>query len=249
MISGHTMPESRVTIVLVHGANHGGWCWERVVPLLEAAGYEVRTPTLTGLAERSDELTPEVGLAEHVDDIVGLVEGENLESVVLVGHSAGGAVLPGVADRCKDRLKQLVYLDAFVIHDGESLMDLEPPDAQEAFLAVAREQGDGWRIPPQEQALERWGLVDPFDRDWVWEHVTDMPLKVCTDPVQAPLRTASGLPRTFIDLTDPKNPGIVPSTHRARAEGMEMREITTGHDAMITAPSELAQLLDEIASR
>lgn len=243
------MAEPRTTIVLVHGSNHGGWCWERVVPLLESAGYEVRTPTLKGLAERADELTPEVGLPDHVDDIVGLLEGEDLQSVVLVGHSAGGSVLPGVADRCEDRLKELVYLDAFVIDEGESLMDVEPPDSREAFMAIAREQGDGWRIPPQKQALERWGLDDPADREWVWERLTDMPLKVSTDPVEAPLGAVNRLPRTFIDLTDPKNPGVIPSTERARAEGMEMREIATGHDAMVTAPAELAGLLDEIARR
>ena len=243
------MPERRATIVLVHGSNHGGWCWERVVPLLEAGGYEVRTPTLKGLAERADELTPEVGLPDHVDDIVGLLEGEDLRSVVLVGHSAGGSVLPGVADHCEDRLKELVYLDAFVIHDGESLMDVEPPASREAFLTIAREQGDGWRIPPQKQALERWGLDDPADREWVWERLTDMPLKVSTDLVEAPLGAVNRLSRTFIDLTDPKNPGVIPSTDRARAEGMEMREIATGHDAMVTAPAELAELLDEIARR
>jgi len=243
------MAESRTTIVLVHGSNHGGWCWERVVPLLEAEGYEVRTPTLKGLAERANELTPEVGLPDHVKDIVGLLEGEDLESVVLVGHSAGGSVLPGVADQCEGRLKGLVYLDAFVIHDGESLMDVEPPDSREAFTAIALEQGDGWRIPPQEQALERWGLDDPADREWVWECLTDMPLKAVTDPVEAPRGAVKRLPRTFIDLTDPKNPGLSPSTERARAEGMEMREIPTGHDAMVTAPAELAGLIGELASR
>lgn len=243
------MPEPRNTIVLVHGSNHGGWCWERVVPLLEADGHAVHTPTLKGLAERADELTPEVGLSDHVDDIVGLLEGEDLQSVVLVAHSAGGAVMPGVADRCEGRLKRVVYLDAFVVHDGESLMDVEPPDSRQAFLDVAGEQGDGWRIPAQESALKRWGLEDPADREWVWERLTDMPLKATTDRVEAPLGAVNRLPRTFIDLTDPKNPGLIPSTDRARTEGMEMREIATGHDAMVSAPAELAELIDEIASR
>lgn len=243
------MPEPRTTIVLIHGSNHGGWCWERVVPLLEDAGYEVRTPTLPGLAERANELTPELGLSDDVDDISGLLEGEDLNSVVLVGHSAAGAVLPGIADRCEDRIGHLVYLDAFVLHDGESVMDLEPPDSREAFLAAAREQGDGWKIPVQKGVLERWGLNDPVDREWVWAHLTEMPLKPTTDPVQAPLGAAQRLPRAFIDLTDPKNPGLIPSTERARLEGMEMHEIATGHDAMVTAPAELAEILDEIASR
>ena len=134
------------------------------MPLLEAAEHSVHAPTLTGLAERAGELTPEVGLSTHVDDVAGLLEAEDLRDVTLVGHSYAGAVITGVADRCPGRIARLVYLDAFLPGDGESVMDLEPPESRQAFFDVAREQGDGWKIPPQEAFLDRWGLTDPNDR-------------------------------------------------------------------------------------
>lgn len=234
------------TFVLVHGSNHGGWCWERVTPLLEAAGHSVYAPTLTGLAERADELTPEVGLSTHVSDITELIEGEDLRGVTLVGHSYAGAVIIGAAEIVCDRIARLVYLDAFLPRDRESVLDTEPPQSREAFLQIAREQGDGWRVPPQKSLLDRWGLTNPVDRAWVWENLTDMPLLASTEPLSAPTNAARSLPRTFIDLTAPKNAGTVPASERAREEGIKMLEIATGHDAMVSAPVELAALLDEI---
>lgn len=234
--------------VLVHGSNHGGWCWDRVVPLLGEAGFKAHAPTLKGLAERADELTPEVGLPDHVDDVASLIEREDLTDVILVCHSAAGAVIPGVAERCEKRISGLVYLDAFVARDGESVMDVEPPESRDYFLTVAREQGDGWRIPAAEAALERWGITDPNDRQWVLGHLTDMPLKAATDPVDAPGGAAMRIPRTFIELTDPRNPGLAPSLERAREEGMRVMSIATGHDAMVSAPDQLAEALITIAT-
>src|SRR5438128_128006 len=103
------------TFVLVHGAWHGGWCWKRVTPLLRAAGHEVYATTLTGLGERVHLASPNVGLALHVQDVVGVLEYEDLRDVILVGHSYGGIVISGVADRVPERLRHLVYLDALVL--------------------------------------------------------------------------------------------------------------------------------------
>jgi len=220
-----------------------------VVPLLEGAGHEVFAPSLPGMAERAVELTPEIGLSTHVDDVVELLDGEDLQDVTLVGHSYAGAVITGVAELRPERIARLVYLDAFTPGDGESVMDMEPPASREAFGRVVREQGDGWRVVAQEEYLERWGLTDPDDRAWVWPRLTDQPFLSCTEAVKAPNHVARKLPRTFIDLTGPKNSGLVPSTERARAEGVEMLEITTGHDAMVTAPEQLAEMLAGIATR
>ncbi|MFM9127407.1 MAG: alpha/beta fold hydrolase [Solirubrobacterales bacterium] len=237
------------TLVLIHGSNHGGWCWERVVPLLEGAGHEVFAPSLPGMAERAGELTPEAGLSTHVDDVVELLDGEDLQDVTLVGHSYAGAVITGVAELRPERIARLVYLDAFTPGDGESVMDMEPPASREAFERVVREQGDGWRVVAQEEYLERWGLTDPDDREWVWARLTDQPFLSCTEKVSAPGNVARQLPRTFIALTRPRNAGLAPSTERARSEGFEMLEIATGHDAMVTEPARLAEMLSEIASR
>ncbi len=241
-------PASSATLVLVHGSNHGGWCWQRLTPLLEAAGHRVYTPTLTGLAERADELTREVGLSTHVADVAELIEAKDLEQVTLVGHSYAGAVVNGAAEVVADRIAQIVYLDAFLPRDGESVLDTEPPESREAFLKIAREQGDGWRLPPQQGFLDRWGLTDPADRSWVWEQLTDMPLLASTEPLSAPTAAARRLPRTFIDLVAPKNAGTVTATTRAREEGLEMLQIATGHDAMVTEPARLAELLEAIVA-
>ena len=112
------------TFVLVHGAWHGSWCWKRVRKALQDQGHQVFTPTLTGIAERSHLLSPTVNLDTHIDDVVNLIRWEELSDVVLCGHSYGGAVISGVADRIPDRIRSLVYLDAFLLEDGESLHDL-----------------------------------------------------------------------------------------------------------------------------
>jgi len=201
------------------------------------------------MAERADELTPEVGLTTHVDDVVELLDSEDLQDVTLVGHSYAGAVITGVAELRPERIARLVYLDAFMPDDGESVMDMEPPASREAFEQVVSDQGDGWRVVAQEEYLERWGVTDPDDRAWVWPRLTDQPYLSCTEKVIAPNHVARKLPRTFIDLTSPKNAGLLPSTERARSEGVEMMEIVTGHDAMVTAPEELAEMLAGIAAR
>ena len=219
------------------------------MPLLEEAGNSVYAPSLPGMAERADELTPEVGLTIHVDDVVELLDSEDLQDVTLVGHSYAGAVITGVAELRPERIARLVYLDAFMPDDGESVMDMEPEASREAFEQVVREQGDGWRVVAQEEYLERWGVTDPEDRAWVWPRLTDQPYLSCTEKVSAPGHVARQLPRTFVDLTSPKNTGLLPSTERARSEGVEMLEIATGHDAMVTEPERLAEMLAGIAER
>src|SRR5262245_30690572 len=123
------------SLVLVHGGWEAGWCWRKVVPLLRDAGHEVFAPTLTGLGERKHLASPEVGLDTHVQDIVGVLESEELDEVILVGHSYGGMVIAGVAERVPERLAQLVYLDAFVPEDGQSTLDLLPPEYQRDMTA------------------------------------------------------------------------------------------------------------------
>src|SRR5215211_1043953 len=120
------------TFVLVAGAWHGGWCWRKVTPLLRAAGHEVFAPTLTGLGERSHLAHPDVGLTTHIQDIVNLLEYEDLNDVVLVGHSYSGMVITGVAEQVPGRLAHLVYLDAFVPENGQALVDLLPPEGRQS---------------------------------------------------------------------------------------------------------------------
>jgi pimeloyl-ACP methyl ester carboxylesterase len=238
------------TFVLVHGGWHGGWCWQKVIPLLEAAGHAVYAPTLTGLAERASELSPEVGLDTHIQDIVGLLVGKDLHGVVLVGHSYGGMVITGVVDQAPERIAHLVYLDTFVPRDGESMVDVSPVVI---WLLRKQAQGDGWRIPSHGD----YGVTTEPDRSWVLRSVTPQPLKTLEQPLHLKNPAiVSTKPRTHIECTGRGDvfsrlrplmrrllaPRALPPTEA----GWRLRQLPTGHDAMITMPRELADLLLEV---
>jgi pimeloyl-ACP methyl ester carboxylesterase len=133
--------------LLVHGGWEAGWVWRTVEDHLRAEGHEVFRPTLTGLGERSHLLTPAVDLETHITDILNLIKWEKLRNVTLVGHSYGGMVVTGVADRVHDRVGSLIYLDAFIPKEGRSLLDLLPSERAAITLKLAQENGDGWRVP------------------------------------------------------------------------------------------------------
>ena len=239
------------TFLLVHGGWHGGWCWRKVTALLRNAGHEVFAPTLTGLGERAHRQSPDVGLETHVQDVLGVLKYEDLRDIVLVGHSYGGMVIAGAAERADDRLAHLVFLDAFVPTDGTSLWDLLPDDAaRERFETLAQTQGDGWRIPlPWESALRNWGVTSDDDLRWMVPRLTPHPLKTMQDRLP-PTRTADRLPRTFIHCQyKPVGDAFSRFAEAARAEGSGWRhhELDTGHDAMVTMPDELSELLVAIA--
>src|SRR6202040_1266512 len=139
---------NRATFVLVHGAWHGSWCWKRVRKALQARGHDVFTPTLTGVGERSHLLSPDVNLDTHITDVVNLIRWEELSDVVLCGHSYGGCVVTGVADRLPDRIGAMVYLDAFTPEDGESLLDILPGPKRIQLLEATAREGEGWMMPP-----------------------------------------------------------------------------------------------------
>ena len=232
--------------VLVHGAWHGGWCWRRVTPLLRTAGHEVYTPTLTGLGERAHLLSPDVGLDTHAQDITGVLEFEDLRDVTLVGHSYGGMVITAVAELAAARLAHLVYLDAFVPRDGECLLDFLPLEARERTLARARAEGEGWYLPPQRDA-HPYGITDPADVAWVGRKFTAQPLKTMQQPIRCANPAAAALPRTYVNCTATRY--FAHFAERARAApGWGYRELDAVHDAMVTAPRALADLLIEITS-
>ena len=150
--------------VLVHGAFHGGWYWRDVFAHLRAAGHEVFAPTLTGLGERRHLASPAVDLSTHVQDVANLLEWEDLQGVVLVGHSYGGMVITGVADRLAERLAALIYLDAAVPEDGQCVLDLQAPERRESILEEVVANG-GWLWPPR--TAEFYGVRDPAKQAWV----------------------------------------------------------------------------------
>ena len=234
------------TFVLVHGAWHGGWCWQKVIPFLEAAGHEVYAPTLTGLAERAAELSPDIGLDTHIQDIVGLLVEKNLHGVILVGHSYGGMVITGVVDQVPERIAHLVYLDTFVPRDGESMAGISPIVI---YLLRKQTRGDGWGV----DSRGTYGVTTEPDLSWVRSKVTPQPLKTFEQPLHLKNPAiVSAKPRTHIDCT---GGGFFFSLMRrilARRAlppteaGWRLRQLPTGHDAMITMPRELADLLLEV---
>ena len=239
------------TFVLVHGAWHGGWCWKRLTSLLRTtpvevgypAAHEVYTPTLTGLGERAHLLSPAIDLDTHVQDVVGLLNYEDLQEVILGGHSYGGMVITGVAERAAERLRHVVYLDAFLPQDGQSLLDLFPADAQARTLARAQAEGEGWYLPPLEQeAEEPFGVTDPKDILWLRSKLSAHPVKTFQQPISRRNPVAATLPHTFIECTG--TGWFAQFAERARSEpGWRHHELLTGHDAMITTPTDLAGLL------
>lgn len=232
------------TFVLVHGAWHGGWAWDRVAPLLRAAGHEVHAPTLTGLSERAHLLCPQVGLDTHVEDVVRLIDVLDLTGVVLVGHSYAGQVVTAVADRRPDALARRVYLDAFVGDDGETALGLQPEQIAHHWAESVAESGLGWLVPVRK--LSVLGVSEQTDVDWLTPKLTPHPWKTYTDP----LRLTGALDRVPAAFVECVSWMRVFRAHadRARARGWPVHELDTGHEAMVTAPKALAEVLLDLAT-
>jgi len=233
------------TFVLVHGAWHGGWCWDRVAPLLRAAGHEVHTPTLTGLSERAHLLTPLVGLETHVEDVVRLIDVLDLRDVVLVGHSYAGQVVTAVADRRPAAVTRRVHLDAFVGSDGEAARDLLPETVEHHWAESAAEQGFGWLVPVRK--LSVLGVTEQADVDWLLPKLTPHPWKTYTDPLRL-TGAVDEVSAAFVECVSWMRV-FRAQADRARERGWPVHELDTGHEAMVTAPKALADVLLELAPR
>ncbi|MEM8959647.1 MAG: alpha/beta fold hydrolase [Pseudomonadota bacterium] len=229
------------TFVLIHGLWHGGWCWARVADRLRAKGHRVSAPTLTGLGERSHLMGPDITMDTFVQDIVRHIEWEDLQDVFLVGHSFGGAPVTGAADLVADRIAALVYLDAIMLADGESWFDLLPEDIVEDRTAQARSSSGGLSLPPAPPAA--FGVTRPDDVAFLQPRLTPHPFATLSTPVRLRNPIANGRPATYIHCSDPVYPPADIAFERAKALGWPVREIATGHDAMVTAPAALAELL------
>jgi pimeloyl-ACP methyl ester carboxylesterase len=231
------------TFLVAHGAWSAGWAWTKMHPLMQASGHRLIAPTYTGLGEREHLATPEVNLETHIQDLLGVIKFEELDDIVLLAHSYGGMVATGVADRVPERIRKLIYLDAFVPQDGQSLFDL----SDEATLARFRKgltEGDGWRVPPMPIPAD----TSPEDKLWVERFRMPQPLH-CFD---TPLKLAQGdtkIPRSYIYALKaaPGDP-FRQFAERAKKENWDYREIDASHSAQITAPQALAGLLDTLTA-
>jgi pimeloyl-ACP methyl ester carboxylesterase len=249
----HAIPAnspSRPVFVLVHPAWHGSWCWKKVTPLLRAGGHDVFTPTLTGLGARSHLAHPMVGMETHVRDVVNLIEYEDLNRVILVGHSSAGALITGVADRAPERLSRLVYLDAFVPEDGQAIIDLLAPNRRQEMETLVRTEGYGWLLPrllpaPWEGIVrDVWRVSEEADLRWMLGRLCPAPFKMFTDPVRRRNPAAEKLPRTYIRCRRHQSPVFDRHAEMARqAADWRYRELASFHHPAVTTPRELAKLL------
>jgi pimeloyl-ACP methyl ester carboxylesterase len=235
------------TFVLVHGGAHGGWCYQRVARILRAADHEVYTPTMTGVGDRSHLVSPEIDLDFHIRDIVAVLHYEDLRDVILVGHSYGGMVITGVADRAPDRVGHLVYLDAAMPVNGEALAVRAAP-----LMNAARKEArviDGVELVlfPGTEPMPHYGVTDPDDIAWMDERLTAHPWKCFEQPLQVTNEKALWeIPQSVVCTTSllaTRDPVRMEPAARAG----RVWAIDTGHDLMITEPEWVADKLLRVA--
>ncbi len=234
------------TFVIVHGAWGGAWSWNKyIVPMLRKAGHDVYPVTLTGLGERTHLSSPEVSLDTHIQDVVNVLFYEDLHDVILVGHSYGGNVITGAADRALERLQQLVYLDAATPSDGQASADSFPGRRQQ-IEEQAQRDGDGWKIAPGDAPPDQRAEIN----EWARPRRSPMPIKTMTTPVKL-TRGETTLPRSFVYCTVGKEPGSPQATRADRVRNdprWRFFELNTGHNLHYSAPRETVEILVQLAS-
>jgi pimeloyl-ACP methyl ester carboxylesterase len=237
---------SSKTYVLVHGAWHGGWCWKEVAEDLRGMGHRVSTPTQTGLGERKHLLSKHITLDTFVADIVNHIEAEELNDVILVGHSFGGTSITGAADRIPIRIRHLVYLDSVILENGQSVFSVLPPDVVAARRKLVADKGEGIFIP--EPSPTAFGIPENHaSADWVKRRLTPHPVGTYESPMRINNAVANGRPRTYIACTSPIYGPLEGARQWVKKqENWNWQEIATAHDAMVTAPAELVRMLASI---
>jgi pimeloyl-ACP methyl ester carboxylesterase len=232
------------TFVLVHGAWHGGWCWQRVADRLRAGGHKVFTPTLTGLGERSHLLRAGIDLKTHIADVVNVMKWEGLNDVVLCGHSYGGFVISGVAEEMAPAIRSIVFLDAFMPNSGDAVRDLTGPAVQELVEATLA-RGD-LSIPPR--SAEAFG-VNAADRAWVDRLCVGQPIGCFTDTIALTGARDRIARKTYIRAAGYANPGFDRALSIVKSDpSWRTAAVACGHDVMVDDPERLTALLLDAAA-
>ena len=231
------------SIVLAHGAWSAAWAWKKMRPLFRAAGHDFFSPTYTGLGERAHLARPEVDLSTHIQDVLAVLEFENLTDVTLLGHSYGGMVATGVADKARARIARVVYIDAFAPTDGQSLFDLVGPKAEANMRAGAAKDGDGWRLPINPMPPD----TSPEDVAWASPRRRPQPIRTFEQKLKLESKEPPP-PRHYIYATR-NGPGDVFrqfSTRTKSEAGWKSYELDCSHNPHITCPDALMALLTRI---
>jgi pimeloyl-ACP methyl ester carboxylesterase len=231
------------TFVLVHGAWHGGWCWRRVSDILQRQGHQVFTPTLTGLGERSHLLRAGIDISTHVTDVVNVLKWERLSGVVLCGHSYGGMVISGVAEQMAAAIGSIVFLDAFLPENGDSMAALTSQAVRDGLKAAA-ERGD-LGVPPRPAAAF---LVNDKDQAWVDALCVPQPIGAMTEKMTLTGARERIGKKAYIRAAAYPNPGFDLAYARVKADkSWRSYDVGGGHDVMVDRPERLSEILLEVA--
>jgi pimeloyl-ACP methyl ester carboxylesterase len=232
------------TFVLVHGAWHGGWCWRRVADRLRRDGHAVFTPTLTGLGERSHLLRPGIDLATHVADIVNVMRWERLSDVVLCGHSYGGFVISSVAEATPVLIRSIVFLDAFLPENSDTILKLTGPAIQDAIRAALQRNDPGVAPRP----AEAFG-VNAADRQWVDDLCVPQPIGTFTSPIALSGARERIARKIYIRAKGYNNPSFDRALSAVQSDpSWRCHEVDCGHDMMVDMPERLTELLLQAAA-
>lgn len=229
------------TYVLLHGAWHGAWCWQRVTPVLQAAGHKVYTPTQTGLGERSHLLNASVNLETFAQDLINVLLWEDLHDIVLVGHSFAGNAITAAADRMPERIRHVVYLDALIPESGKSVFSLLPSEVVQGRRDLAQKTSGGLTIPAP--GPDKLGVFDEADAAWLKAKCTPHPIATYEDALTFTNPPGNGLPTTYIAVTPHYGPTTASRDYAKTRDDWTYLEIEAGHDAMVTSPAALNEIL------
>jgi pimeloyl-ACP methyl ester carboxylesterase len=227
------------TFVLVHGAWHGGWCWRRVSDTLEQKGHKVFSPTMTGLGERSHLLSKDVNLTTHIADISNTIEWESLSDIILVAHSYGGIIASGVAERLHARISSIIFLDAFLPQNGETLLEKSSP----AFVSAINHAIANGDIAIKAPPAAAFGVTQD-DRAWVDSRTTPQPVGTYTEKAIYAGGREKIPKRVYIRAKQYKSTTFDSNLAELKANGTwQTHEMDCGHDVMVIAPKELTEIL------
>lgn len=240
------MKNNKPHFLLIHGAWHGGWVWNEISDILRYQRYSVSTPTLTGLGEKKHLLSSKITIETFIEDVVNHIVFENLNNIILVGHSFAGSVISGVADRLKDRIKKLIYFDAMILIDGQKPFDITPKETVEQRIELAKKFGNNISIPAP--SADAFGVFDIKKSLLLEEKLTPHPLSAFQSKLILKNEVGNGIPLSYIFCTKPVYKSLESSREVVRKMKWPIFELNAGHDAMLTHPKETLNLLMKICN-
>ena len=240
------MKNNKTHFLLIHGAWHGGWVWNEISEILRYQRYSVSTPTLTGLGEKKHLLSSKITIETFIEDVVNHIIFENLNNIILVGHSFAGSVISGVADKLKDRIQKLIYFDAMILIDGQKPFDITPKETVEQRIELAKKFGNNISIPAP--SADAFGVFDIKKSLLLEEKLTPHPLSAFQSKLILKNEVGNGIPLSYIFCTKPVYKSLESSREVVRKMKWPIFELNAGHDAMLSHPKETLNLLMKICN-